>query len=335
MHDEPKHRSLRIVYAGSGPFGINCLDAVLESSHEIRLIITAPPRPAGRGRKSRPTGVRRWAEAHNVPVVETADINSPGMISEIRGLAPDVLVVVAFASKISGELTAVPALAAVNVHASLLPKYRGAAPINWAIIKGESRTGVTVITLAERMDAGRILGIAETEIGEDETAGELHDRLAAMAGPLLVDVLDRIASGRVVYAEQDHSRATLAPRLNKVDGYIDFGESARQVRNRIRGLWPWPGASAVYVSKAGDRRQPVTIAGAGVVDKPVDTSLPAGTLDEDLCIACGRGALKIDMLKPSGRRLMDFASFANGWRCRPGDMFLSKGVVAGGAGDHV
>jgi methionyl-tRNA formyltransferase len=322
MQGKPDRRSLRIVYAGSGPFGLKCLDALFESRHELALIVTAPPRPAGRGRKPRPTAVRRWAGDHGIGAVETEDINSPEMVAKIRGTGPDVLVVVAFASRISSELIGVPALAAVNVHASLLPKYRGAAPVNWAIIKGERRTGVTVITLADRMDAGRIVGSVATEIGDEETAGGLHDRLSELAGPLLADVLEKIGSGEAEYVEQDHSGATFAPRLTKADGFVDFGEPAQSVRDRIRGLWPWPGAAAVYLSGESGRRQAVTIAMAQVVAGPAGAGVPAGTVDDNLCVVCGRGALKITRIKPAGRRLMDFGSFVNGWHCRAGDMFL-------------
>ncbi len=244
------------------------------------------------------------------------------MIEKIADYKPDLIVVIAFGQKIGNELINLPPKAAINVHASLLPKYRGAAPINWAIINGETKTGISIITLAEKMDAGKILAQAKTNIAADETAGQLHDRLARLAAPMLLKTLKQIAGGTAVYTEQDHSKATLAPKLKKSDGFLNFNDSARSLRRKILGFWPWPGASAIYVSKKTTKSLRVTIAMAEVVQTSKTVGLPPGTLDEKLNIICGEDALKITKIKPTGSRLMDFKDFVNGRQTRPGDLFM-------------
>ena len=313
---------MRIVYLGSGEFGVECLNALAGSSHSLEFIVTQPAHPAGRGRKPRPTTVALWAKTHSVPFIETDNVNTPAIIDKIAEFGAELIVVIAFGQKVGNELINLPPKGAINVHASLLPKYRGAAPINWAIINGESQTGISIITLAEKMDAGKILGQAKTNIAADETAGQLHDRLAKLAAPMLLKTLKQIAGGTAVYTEQDHSKATLAPKLKKSDGFLNFNDSARSLRRKILGFWPWPGASAIYVSKKTSKSQRVTIAEACVVETSNPTALPAGTLDENLGVICAEDALKIIKIKPAGRSLMDFTAFINGWQTRPGDLFM-------------
>jgi len=310
---------VNILYLGSGEFGIECLNALSGSGHALRFVVTQPANPAGRGRKPNPTPVACWADAHSVPFIETDNVNAPDVTKTIAGYEPDLIVVIAFGQKIGSDLVNLPPKGAINVHASLLPKYRGAAPINWAIINGESQTGISIITLAEKMDAGLVLGQSRTDIGPDETAGELHDRLGKLAAPLLLRTIDQIADGTAVYAEQDHSQATLAPKLKKTDGFIDFAESADVLARKIRGLWPWPGASADYLSKKTGKSIRVTIAGAQVVEAANRAALAAGTFDENLNVICGRDALKLTRIKPAGSALMDFKAFVNGRQTHPGD----------------
>jgi len=313
---------MEIVYLGSGEFGVESLNALACSSHNLRFIVTQTPALAGRGRKSRPTPVARWAQRHSAPFIETDNVNAPVIINKITAEKPDLIVVIAFGQKIGDLLIKLPPKGIINVHASLLPKYRGAAPINWAIINGESETGISIITVVEKMDAGDILAQAKTNIAADETAGRLHDRLAKLAAPLLVDTVDKIEKGTAIYTPQDHSEATLAPKLKKSDGLLDFGEPAESLARKIRGFWAWPGASAIYVSKKTTKSERVTIAMAEVIENSNPEGLPAGTLDENLNIICGQDALKIIRIKPNGSRLMDFKDFVNGRATRPGDMFM-------------
>ena len=312
---------MKLVYIGSGDFGIDSLNALVETQNSLELVITSVPQPAGRGRKPRATAVASWAGEHSIPFLEVEDINAPAIIEKIAACRPDLIVVIAFGQKISNELINLPPKGMINVHASLLPKYRGAAPVNWPIIKGDTRTGVTIITLAEKMDTGSMLGRVQTEIGAEETAGELHHRLAKMAAPLLVETIRKIADGSVVYTEQDHSQATLAKKLKKSDGFLDFDDSAESLARKIRGLWPWPGASAIYVSTTGKGSR-VTIALAQALERTGPAQKPVGTLDENLNIFCGTGVLKIKKIKPAGAALMDFRDFVNGRQSKPGDLFM-------------
>lgn len=312
---------MKTVYLGSGEFGIECLNALIRSSHSLQFIITQLPHQAGRGRKPTPTPVAVWSKAHSIPYIETDNVNEPQIIDEIEQYKPGLIVVIAFGQKIGNELINLPPRGAINVHASLLPRLRGAAPINWVIINGETQTGVSIITLAEKMDAGQILAQAQTGIGPDETAGDLYDRLAQMAAPLLLKTLDQIEAGTVSYTKQDHSKATFAPKLKKSDGFLDFNKSAAALERKIRGLWPWPGASAVYRSKKTNKPLRATIAMAEVVKTSNPSPLPVGTLDENLNVICGQDSLKVTRIKPDGSRLMDFADFVNGRRTQPGDIF--------------
>jgi len=313
---------MKIIYLGSGEFGLECLNVLARSSHNLRFIVTQPPRPAGRGRKPTPTPVARWADSNSIPCVETNNVNAPQIIKEISACEPDLIVVIAFGQKIGNQLINLPPKGAINVHSSLLPKYRGAAPINWTIINGEKQTGISIITLAEKMDAGDILAQATTEVLPDETAGQLHDRMVQMAAPLLLETLDNIANGTAVYTPQDHSKATLAPKLKKSDGFLNFNEPADMLQRKIQGFWPWPGASAIYISKKTEKPLRITIAMAEVVANPNSAHLPPGTLDESLNVICGRDALKILKIKPTGSRLMHFRDFINGHQTQAGDRFI-------------
>jgi len=318
---------MKIVYFGSGEFGIDCLNALAGSSHSLQFIVTQPSQPAGRGRKPKPTPVAIWAQDHSIPFIETDNVNAPQSIEKIAAHKPDLIVVIAFGQKIGNQLIKLPTKGVINVHASLLPKYRGAAPISWAIIKGEKETGISIITLAEKMDAGDILAQTKTTIEPDETAGQLHDRLATMAAPLLIETIEKLVDNSVVYTEQDHSKATLAPKLKKTDGFLDFTESAESLKRKILGFWPWPSASAVYISKKTGKHIRVTLAKAELVGIKNLGGLPPGAVDENLSVICGRGALKILKIKPEGSRLMDFKDFVNGWQCRPGDSFIRTETI--------
>jgi len=313
---------MNIVFLGSGRFAIESLNALLDSMHNLRLIITQPAQRAGRGRQNRLTPVAAWAEGKAVPCIEAENINNDGLIERIRQFEPDVVVVAAFGQIIGNDLIALPSKAIINIHASLLPKYRGAGPINWAIINGENKTGVSIITVVKKMDAGDILAQKETDIEPDETAGQLHDKLAEIAAPLLLETLNQISAGTATYTPQDHSKATFAPKLKKSDGFLDFVEPAEVLHRKIRGFWPWPGASATYLSTKTKKPQRVTIATAKVVAAANQTGRPPGTLDNNLNVTCGQGSLKITQIKPAGSSLMSFDAFVNGRLTQPGDTFI-------------
>ena len=317
---------MKIVYSGSGEFGIPCLEAIAASRHELALVVTQPARSAGRGRKPCATAIACWAERRSVVTFESADLNRPAVMERIADQQPDVLLVIACGQKVGPLLVDLPSKAAINVHASLLPKYRGAAPINWAIVNGEAVTGVSIITLAQTIDAGDILAQAETSIGCDETAGALHDRLAQMAAPLLLETLSQIEAGSVACRAQDDAAATPAPKLTKSNGYLDFREPAEVLERKIRGFWPWPGASAEYVSQETGKSTRVAFSQAEVIGGPRLSSWPPGALDDNLNVVCGRGRLRIRRIKPAGSGLMDFTDFVNGRATQPGDAFVTIGA---------
>jgi methionyl-tRNA formyltransferase len=265
--------------------------------------------------------VAAWAEKHDLPCIEAENVNTPETTRHIQKAAPDLLVVIAFGQKVGRGVIELAPHEAINVHASLLPKYRGAAPINWAIMNGEKQTGVSIITLAEKMDAGAILAQKATEIDDSETAADLHDRLAQLAPPVLTDTIDKIAAGQAGYHLQDESQVTLAPKLTKADGCIDFDEPAELVRRKIRGLWSWPGATVLYVSRDGKVAR-VTIAAADMVRTENPQNAKPGTLDENLNVICSRNRLQIMKVKPEGSKLMTFADFVNGRHVKAGDKFV-------------
>ncbi|MBU1260807.1 MAG: methionyl-tRNA formyltransferase [Planctomycetes bacterium] len=312
---------MRIVYCGCGRFGIDSLNALKASSHQFVHIITHPEKQAGRGRKLRANDIAQWAGQNNVSLTTVEDINSSQGVELVKKLGPDLLVVIAFGQKISAEIIGIPPKGAINVHGSLLPKYRGAAPINWALINGETETGISIITLAQKMDAGEILAQDKINIADDNSADIVHDALAKLAAPLLIETIDKIQAGTAVYAKQDNSKATSAPKLKKSDGIIDFNQSARAVHNKVRGLWPWPGATACFVSAGNNKKYPVTISRTKVAEEKGKHD-KAGLVNAQFDIDCGTGNLKILELKPHGGKIMDFKSFLNGRASGDGDYFM-------------
>ncbi|MHC4288599.1 MAG: methionyl-tRNA formyltransferase [Planctomycetota bacterium] len=315
---------MKIVYLGSAQFGIPCLEAIHHSDHELVGVFTQPARPAGRHR-SQPhhTDVDLWCSQHKVPCVEAENINTPEMVQRVSALGADLLVVIAFGQKISQEVVNLQQHGAVNVHASLLPKYRGAAPIHWAIMNGETETGVSIITLADKMDAGLILAQDKIDILPDETVKCVHDKLSELSVPVLTKTIEQIADGSVVYREQDASLVTKAPKLHKNIGYIEWNKPADQIANQVRALWPWPAAETVYVCSKTGKNWRVGIAKARTVERAKKPGDITGTLDENLHVICGENALQILELKPAGSRLMDFESYVNGHQCSAGDLFIS------------
>jgi len=322
---------MRIVYFGSAQFGTPCLEAIAGSRHELAGLFTQPARPAGRHRQLKSTDVARWAKEKKISCTEAENINASAMIQQVADCKADLLVVIAFGQKISQEVIELFPKGAINVHASLLPKYRGAGPIFWALMNGETDTGISIITLADRMDAGQILAMAKTEITPDETGQTLHDKLAQISVPTLMKTIDAIESGTAVYTPQDESQVTYAPKLKKEHGFIDWNKPACDVVNQIRALWPWPGAQAVYVSSKTGRSSRVIVKKASVVPYANQNQQPSGLLNEYLHVCCGADSVQIEELKPAGSALMSFEAFANGRASRPDDLFLPVDQVLKGA----
>jgi methionyl-tRNA formyltransferase len=321
---------MKIAYLGSAQFGIPCLQAIADSRHELVGVFTQPARPAGRHRDPKPTDVALWCTERKINSIEADNINEPSMMRQVADCGADLLVVIAFGQKISQEVISMQRYGAINVHASLLPKYRGAAPIHWAIMNGEKETGVSLITLADRMDAGFVLGQSKVSIGPEDTMQTIHDRLSEGAVGILMETIDQIEQGKAVYAAQDESQVTYAPKLKKEHGVIDWERPAADIVNQIRGLWPWPGAQSVYVSVKTGKHWRVTLNQAIAVAYDNPKGLPTGMLTESMEVVCGQGALKIVQLKPSGSDLMTFESFSNGRPCSQGDLFISADKALNG-----
>ncbi|NLX85939.1 MAG: methionyl-tRNA formyltransferase [Clostridiales bacterium] len=231
---------------GTPDFALASLDKLIDGGYEIAAVVTQPDRPKGRGKKLTPPPVKERALGAGLRVLQPERVKDSGFIEALKELSPDIIIVVAYGQILPEEIINLPAMGCINVHASLLPKYRGAAPINWCIINGESRTGVTTMYMDKGMDTGDILLQRETEIGENETAGELHDRLAALGADLLLETLEGLQRNEVERKAQDHSAATYAPQLDRETGRVDWNSDAKSIYNLIRGTNPWPGCYTVY-----------------------------------------------------------------------------------------
>ncbi len=311
---------MRLILLGAGAFGLPSFRA-LAARHEIATVITQPDRPAGRRRKPKPTAIAEWAADAGLPVLRQGDVNEPAFVQQVGKLQADAAIVIAFGQKLGPELVKSLAPLAVNLHGSLLPAYRGAAPVNWAVIAGERETGNTVIGIAERMDAGRMYGQVRTAIDPLETAGELHDRLAALGPDLLLDVLDRHAAGTLEPVPQDDTKATRAPKLSKADAWVDFTEPADRVRSRIHGLTPWPGVTVMWHHE-GSEPQPLIL--RRVRDRPNEPAgQPPGTILPNHHVATGQGVIQLLEVQPPGKRTMSITEFTRGHHLTPGDRFES------------
>jgi methionyl-tRNA formyltransferase len=301
-------QSLRLIFSGSGEFGLPTLRALLEAGHEVIQAISQPDRPAGRGRTMTPTPIAAFAASQNLPLLKTANINS-------ETLPPaDAMVVIAFGQKIGEAAVHHPRLGSVNLHASILPKYRGAAPINCAIIRGERVAGNSVIRLAPKMDAGAVLGQSSLDIGELETAGELHDRLAADGAPLVLKVLSQLATGTAVETPQDETLAMIAPKMSRESAKLDFARPAGEIANQIRGMYPWPGCRVRLIDQSGAEVGRATLCRARPTSAARERAAP-GFLNEDGCIGTANGsAVEVVELQPEGKKTMSLAAFRNGHR---------------------
>jgi len=268
-----------------------------------------------------PTPIAQWAldNGYNVPRVN--NVNAPDFVEQVRGYNADASIVIAFGQKLGPELIIAMGKLAVNLHASLLPGYRGAAPINWAMINNEPVAGVSVIGLAQRMDAGPVYATAQTPIDPSETAGELHDRLAQLGPQAIQRVLDQLADDALQPVEQDETLATQAPKFTKADGTVSFDQPAERVRARVHGLTPWPGCRVKWIKADGTDKGPITL--KRVADQPAGPGYAKpGLIDDQLQVACGNGtALRLLELQAPGGKVMAAEDFARGQGLSAGDRF--------------
>lgn len=309
----------RILFFGTPEFAVPTLAALVEAGRAPLRVITQPSRPVGRGRQPQDPPVAAWARERGLEVIQPERVRNPAFLDEIRVLDPDVAVVVAFGQIFPQALLELPRHGCINLHASLLPRWRGASPIQAAVAAGDRKTGVATMQMDVGLDTGPVLLEEETEIGPDETSDELSRRLAEIGGRLMVRTLDLLDRGELTPRPQVEEGVTYAPRLTRENGRADWSLAAREIHDRLRAYTPWPGLTAEL------RGEPVKIAAAGVLDTPADGAAPGtllGLRDGRLAVACGGGTvLGISELQRPGKRALRAADFVNGERLRAGESF--------------
>ena len=307
---EPFPGRPRLIFMGTPEFAVPTLKALISHGHHVLAVVTQPDRPKGRGKKLAAPPVKELAMKHGIEVLQPDKASNDLFCAEIRAKEPDLIVVVAFGQILKKKLLDIPRWGVINVHASLLPNLRGAAPIQWTILNDETKTGLTVMQMDEGMDTGPILFQEEIPVGKDETAGQLHDRLAVMAGDLMTKSLERM-SGQIVKATpQDHTKATYAPKISKDLSIVDWKEEAAKVSARIRGMDPKPGA---YTLCEG---QEIKLFASTVIDRNRDEGSPGqvlGLKEECLVIGTGRGTVGIRELQYPGKNRLPAKDFLRGF----------------------
>jgi methionyl-tRNA formyltransferase len=311
-------RELRTVFMGTPEFALPSLAGLLESGVPLQGVYTQPDRPSGRGQKLTAPPVKELALQHGLAVFQPLKLREPAVVAQLRELAPELIVVVAFGQILPQSVLDIPRYGCINVHASLLPRYRGAAPINKAIIDGEMVTGVTTMLMEAGLDTGPMLVKHSTAIGPEETAGELHERLALLGRQALQETLARLCAGTLVAEPQDDAQSTYAPMLKKEDGRIDWNRSAKDIHNLVRGLDPWPGA---YTGLHGEV---LRIAATCPLDQSAERAGTVMAADaQGVRISCGQGSLLVRQLQLPGKRRLAAAEFLRGRPLPPGTLLES------------
>jgi len=305
---------MRLVFMGSPEFAIPSLQKLVQSKHQIAGVVTVPDKPKGRGRKLSQSAVKTFAGEHGLKIFTPTNLKDEGFVGALRELSPDLTVVVAF--RILPEVVfTIPPKGTINLHASLLPKYRGAAPINWAIINGETRSGLTTFYIKKKVDTGNLIMQRELEIGPDESFGEVHDRMAQLGAVVLLETVDLIEEGEAKAVTQDDSLATPAPKITPEHCRIDWSGRAIDIKNQIRGLAPSPGAFVQF------RGRILKVFKSELVE-PAQSDDDFGMViesegKESLWVKTGAGALSLLEVQPEGKRRMSIREFVRGYRVRP------------------
>ena len=299
---------MRVVFMGTPDIAATCLNKIIEKGYEIVGVYTQPDRPKNRGMKLAFSPVKEVAIAHDLPVFQPENFREEETVEQLRQLKPDVVAVVAYGRILPQKVLDIPEKGCINIHASLLPAYRGSAPYQWAVLDGLKETGVTAMYLCREMDAGDMIDTAKTPIGENETAGELLDRLAVLGAELLDKTLQGIEDGTVQSVPQDHSKATYAPMLDKTMCPIDFTKTAQQVHNHVRGMNPWPVATMELAGKRFKVYETALLSQSS-------TAAPGtvlGLSKQGLQLACGEGVIEIRVLQAEGGKRMAAPDYFRG-----------------------
>ena len=310
---------MTIIFMGTPDFSVPTLHLLLENEYDLQAVVTQPDRPKGRGRKVVASPVKVLAGHYQIPVFQPEKVRAPQIQQQLKDIAPDAIVVVAYGQILPESILQIPRLGCINVHASLLPKYRGAAPIQWAIIQGENETGVTTMFMDKGMDTGDILFQKTVPIEEEDTAGTLHDKLAFEGAELLLQTLQNLEQGRIMPTSQNHDAATYAPLLKKKDGAIDWQEPAFRIYNKVRGLFPWPGAYTYFQGKTlkllqvkvEQELEGVALLAPGTVVALDSVSGPA--------IVTGEGYIRILEVQPENKKPMRCSDFCRGYHLAVGN----------------
>lgn len=315
---------MRILFMGTPDFAVETLNSLLGSRHEVIGVVTQPDKPKGRGGSLQPSPVKEVAVAANLPVYQPHRVQDEVFIHTVRSLWPDVIVVVAFGQILPIEILEAPMYGCLNVHASLLPKLRGAAPVQWSVIQGDTESGVTIMQMDEGVDTGDILSVKKIPLEPKETGGSLFEKLSKLGGPLILDVLEQLEAGTVTKTPQNNAEHTYAKILSKLTGYIDFNKSAVEIERLIRGLNPWPSAYCYLDEKL------LKIWEADVVegDKyPSDGQVPGTVVSVEkdaFVLKTGDGFLKIYSVQLEGKKQMDCASFLRGHALTVGTVLAGR-----------
>jgi methionyl-tRNA formyltransferase len=312
---------MRIIFMGTPEFACPTLKVLIERGEQIVAVVTQPDRPKGRGQQTLAPPVKLLALEHGIPVLQPVKVRHPDAIEEIRALKPDLIVVVAFGQILPKALLEIPTRGCINVHASLLPRYRGAAPLNWCIINGETETGVTTMMMDVGLDTGDMLLKRTTPIDPDEDTSSLHNRLSGIGAELLAETLDLAAQGLLVPEKQDDTLTCYAPMLKKEDGLIDWGKDAPGIKNLVRGMTPWPGAFTYLEDKLIKVYRVQSALGSG---SPGEV-LAAGR--DGIEVACGEGSVLIHELQLEGKKRLPAAEFLAGCKLTPGAVLGQKGLL--------
>jgi methionyl-tRNA formyltransferase len=312
---------MRVVFFGSPEFAVPTLQKVA-AAHEVLLVVCQPDRPAGRGRAVAPPSVKTAALALGLPVEQPLKLKDPELAPRLAALRPDVFVVIAYGRILPPALLAVPRLGPYNVHASLLPHYRGAAPIQWAIIRGERVAGVAIMQMEEGLDTGPVVAVREEPVSDTDTGGSLAARLSQIGADLMLETLPHIEAGTITVTPQDHALATLAPILTKEDGLLDFHKPARLVSSHARGVDPWPGATAIIDGEVVKLFSPVVVEANTSKGKPGEV---LGVGPHGLQVACGEGVVAFAELQFPGRKRLPAAAVLAG-RAIPAGTVMGRKV---------
>lgn len=316
---------MRIVFMGTPDFAVGALQALIEAGHQVAAVVTQPDKPKGRGKELQMTPVKACAVAHDIPVFQPVKIKEPEAVAVLRGYQADIFVVAAFGQILSEEILAMPKYGCINIHASLLPKYRGAGPIQWAIIDGEKKTGVTIMQMEKGLDTGDMLMQTEVEITPRETADTLHDKLAEAGARLIVEALPKIEAGQVTPRKQNDAESCYAKMLTKSMGRIDWSMEAEKLDCLIRGLISWPGASTLLRGKTLKiwEEEPADAASFEAQTAAKEPGTVLAVEKDAFYVQTGSGTLKVTEVQPEGKRRMAVKDFLLGYPIKAGEMFTA------------